>query len=71
MKTRKGLITVMVTVSFCLVLLSARGILGGILELPEPSFEGELSVEKAIKRSRSVRNYREEPLDLKDVSQLM
>lgn len=71
MKAPKGFITVMVAVGICLVFLPARGISGETLELPEPSSEGELSVEEAINERRSVRNYKEEPLDLKDVSQLM
>lgn len=71
MKTPKGHTTVIVAVSFFLVLLSPRGISGEIIELPKPSLKGELSVEKAIQRRRSIRNYREKPLDLKDVSQLM
>ncbi len=71
MKTPKCIITVMVLISFCLVFLPARGIAGEIFELPEPSTESEVSVEKAIQRRRSVRSYSEEPLGLKEVSQLM
>ena len=64
MKPPKGLIAVTVAVGLCLVFLPTRGISGETIDLPEPSFEGELSVEEAIKGRRSVRNYREEPLDL-------
>lgn len=71
MKTNKYLITALVGVSFCLVFLSPLGVAGETLELSEPSTEGELSVEKAISERRSIRNYEEKPLDLKDVSQLM
>ena len=71
MKTHRGLITETVAVSLGLVFLSATGISGEILQLPKPSLEGEVSVEKAIKGRRSVRSFGEEPLDLKEVSQLM
>jgi SagB-type dehydrogenase family enzyme len=71
MKTPEGLATAIVAISFCLVFLPAKVVSGETIQLPDHSFEGELSVEKAIQRRRSVRNYREEPLDLREVSQLM
>jgi len=40
------------------------------IELPEPNFTG-ISVEKAIAQRRSVRNYSDEPLQLKQLSQLL
>lgn len=44
---------------------------GGIVELPEPRYDSEMSVEEALKGRRSVRSYRDEPLSLVEVSQLL
>ncbi len=41
------------------------------IELPEPIFESNYSVEEAIKNRRSVRSYKELPLSLQDVSQIL
>jgi len=42
-----------------------------VIELPEPRRSGTLSVEEAIQRRRSIRAYREEPLTLSHLSQLL
>ncbi|MCS7145147.1 MAG: SagB/ThcOx family dehydrogenase [Nitrososphaerota archaeon] len=42
-----------------------------VVSLPEPRLEGPLSVEQAILRRRSRRDYRREPLSLGEVSQLL
>jgi len=39
--------------------------------LPEPRFQSQVSIEEAILGRRSVREYREEPLTLQEVSQLL
>jgi SagB-type dehydrogenase family enzyme len=44
---------------------------GGIIKLPEPVFDGTLSVEKAIATRRSVRSYSNSSLTLAEVSQLL
>ena len=44
---------------------------GGIIKLPEPVFDGTLSVEKAIATRRSVRSYSNSSLTLVEVSQLL
>lgn len=44
---------------------------GNIIKLPEPKCSGGLSVEEAIKARRSVRDYTNEPVALKDLSQLL
>jgi len=41
------------------------------VKLPEPVFDGEVSVEKAIQQRRSVRDFTEEPLTLAEVSQVL
>ena len=41
------------------------------IKLPEPRYESEISVEEALLARRSVRNYKNEPLTLKEVSQLL
>ncbi|MDW8034282.1 MAG: SagB/ThcOx family dehydrogenase [Nitrososphaerota archaeon] len=43
----------------------------GIIELPAPITKGTMSVEEAILKRRSIRNYLDRPLTLQDVSQLM
>ena len=43
----------------------------GIVELPSPETTGVMSVEEAIARRRSIRNYADEPLSLQDISQLV
>ncbi len=42
-----------------------------LVSLPEPSLKGNMSVEEAIYRRRSVRDYRQEPLSIKELSQLL
>lgn len=41
------------------------------IKLPTPSFDGKISVEKAIKTRRSIRSYKQEPLTLVEISQLL
>ena len=42
-----------------------------IVELPEPRYKSEISVEEALAKRRSIRNYKNEPLTLEEVSQLL
>jgi len=44
---------------------------GERLKLPEPSYESEVSIEKAILLRRSRRRYRSNPITLKQLSQLL
>jgi len=44
---------------------------GGSVPLPAPSPKGRMSVEEAIARRRSVREYSPDPLTLADISQLL
>ncbi len=41
------------------------------VQLPPPRHKGEMSVEEAIFRRRSIRRYKDEPLTLEEVSQLL
>jgi SagB-type dehydrogenase family enzyme len=41
------------------------------IKLPDPQYNSKISVESAILARRSIRNYRLEPLDLSDISQLL
>jgi len=43
----------------------------GAIQLPEPRLKGPVSVEEALLRRRSVREYKDEPLTLAEVSQLL
>ena len=42
-----------------------------IIKLPEPKYDGQTSVESALKQRRSIRDYLDEPLTLAEVSQLL
>ncbi|CAD5245256.1 SagB/ThcOx family dehydrogenase [Thermococcus camini] len=44
---------------------------GEVVVLPEPRLTGEMSVEEAIAKRRSIRSYRNEPLTLEQLSQLL
>lgn len=44
---------------------------GTEISLPAPRHEGELSVEEAIFRRRSIRRFKDEPLTIQEVSQLL
>ena len=41
------------------------------IRLPEPRYDGSVSVEYALLTRRSIRKFRNEPLDLSDISQLL
>ena len=43
----------------------------GVISLPAPGFESEISIEAALLGRRSVRTYQDEPLSLEEVSQLL
>lgn len=45
--------------------------LPGIIELPAPVFKSQVSIEEALLKRRSVREYRKDQLQLKEVSQLL
>jgi len=42
-----------------------------VIKLPEPAYNGNLSVEKALHERRSVRHYSDKPLTLTEVSQIL
>ena len=43
----------------------------GIIELPAPAYKSQMSIEEALLKRKSVREYRKDPLQLKEVSQLL
>jgi SagB-type dehydrogenase family enzyme len=43
----------------------------GIVKLPEPRYEGPVSVEKALMERRTIRAYKDEPLTMAEVSQIL
>ena len=50
----------------------AQGKSGGeTLKLPPPRYESEVSIEKALLERRSIRSYKEEPLTLNELSQIL
>lgn len=42
-----------------------------IIQLPQPLYQGQLSIEEAINRRKSIRDYSNQPLTLIEVSQLL
>jgi hypothetical protein len=44
---------------------------GETLKLPPPRYDSEVSIEKALSERRSIRSYKEEPLTLNEVSQIL
>jgi len=42
-----------------------------IIKLPPPKFKGEVSLEEVLKSRRSIRSYKDSPLTLEEVSQLV
>ena len=51
--------------------LGAGGDFGALVELPKPNLDGKVSVEAAVQRRRSVREYAGQPLTLAEVAQLL
>lgn len=43
----------------------------GVMRLPAPMFDGDISVERAIKRRRTVRSYSSDPITLAHLSQIL
>jgi len=41
------------------------------VQLPEPKYDGKISVERALRERRTVRSYEDEPLTLSEISQLL
>ena len=48
-----------------------RGESAGVIKLPEPAYDSQVSLEQALLKRRSVRDYRDEPLRLEEISQLL
>jgi SagB-type dehydrogenase family enzyme len=42
-----------------------------IIKLPEPKYDSKVSIERALLERRSIRTYKDEPLTLSEVSQLL
>ena len=74
MKHRDSFATAVLTVALCLGGIDpamAQGDGEGAIALPQPSHHGKGSVEDALARRRSIREYADEPLPLAAVSQLL
>ncbi|MCK4987975.1 MAG: SagB/ThcOx family dehydrogenase [Desulfobacterales bacterium] len=41
------------------------------IQLPEPRYDGDISVEHALRMRRSVRSYKDDPLNLSEISQIL
>ena len=44
---------------------------GNTVKLPSPTYESAVSIEKALSERRSIRSYKEEPLTLNELSQIL
>lgn len=51
--------------------LEHREFINEIIKLPEPRYDSETSIEEALSTRRSIRAYKDEPLTLAEVSQLL
>lgn len=73
-KTRKYIILAAVIVLFTFsgyALLEAGEMTSETIRLPEPLLDSKTSVERAIRKRRSVRSFKDSPLTLAEVSQLL
>ncbi len=50
---------------------TSQGKAEGIIRLPPPRYDGETSVEKALRERRSLREYGNEPLTLSEIGQIL
>lgn len=41
------------------------------IKLPEPEYDSDISIEKALNKRRSIRQYKDEPLSLSEISQIL
>lgn len=73
MKRKWGLVVLVIGMASIGLLIKPEKRVGSPVEirLPSPKHKGEVSVEEAIFKRRSVRSYRNEPLTLEEVSQLL
>lgn len=60
-----------ITVFIILFCILAGGEDMNKIKLPVPDFKGRISVEEALKNRRSIRNYKQVPLTLKELSQIL
>src|SRR5512139_3134726 len=65
----KGVVTVFVFSFVCVILGSSAS--NAAIALPKPSLDGKVSVEKAIQQRRTIRDFRETPLSLQQLAQLL
>ncbi len=70
----KYIVCVIAAIMLCVLSTAAysQGIQSGAqIKLPEPKYDGAVSVEKALKERRTVRAYKDAPLSMGDVSQIL
>ena len=67
-------LAILMLLSLCLMdpsALAQEKSSGEAFKLPPPRYESEVSIEKALLERRSIRSYKEEPLTLNDLSQIL
>ena len=55
----------------CCLVIQGAGFSQDVVKLPSPSYKGEVSLEEALFKRRSVRRYKDEALTLKELGQLL
>lgn len=70
-KVRAGFFAIAVVVCFLVALPSSALAAEGDIKLPQPSMKSDVSIEQALAARRSLRTYKEEPITLNELSQLM
>jgi SagB-type dehydrogenase family enzyme len=67
-------LAIFILLSLCLMtpsVLAQEKTSGKVFQLPPPRYESEISIEKALLERRSIRSFKEEPLTLNDLSQIL
>lgn len=74
-RIRPAAMVLLMTGTVIVALLAKGGVMTAgaaeIIRLPKPATEGEMSLEKTLTHRRSVRNYADEALSLKQISQML
>ena len=65
------LVAVLFSVNMLIAGSSAAGPVSDLIKLPEPSTDGRISIERALRERRSIRDFTAEPLALSHLSQLL
>ncbi|HDD46011.1 MAG TPA: SagB/ThcOx family dehydrogenase [Candidatus Aenigmarchaeota archaeon] len=65
------IIIIMMLISGCIKNEDRGGVMGNVINLPEPLKKGNMSLEEAIAKRRSIRDYTTQPITLKELAQIL